>query len=56
MLNRYGTVWMASVVAETLAYGNAEGGAEEREKLYTVFTQIGYPAASYLQQERAFSL
>jgi hypothetical protein len=55
LLNRYGTVWMAGAVAETLVYGNAEGGAEDREKLQIVLTQLGR-AAAYPQQERALAL
>ena len=55
-LNRYGTVWMAGIAAETLIYGNAEGGAEDRQKLQTMLIQMGRPAAIYQQQERAFTL
>lgn len=55
MLNRYGTVWMAGIAAETLVYGNAEGGAEDRQKLRTVLAQVGRLAA-FEQQERAFAL
>jgi hypothetical protein len=55
LLNRYGTVWMAGAVAETLVYGNAEGGAEDREKLQIVLTQLGRSPA-YPKQERAFAL
>lgn len=56
LLNRYGTVWMAGMAAETLVYGNAEGGAEDRQKLHAILTQIGSPAAIYPQKERAFAL
>ena len=55
LLNRYGTVWMAGAVAETLVYGDAEGGAEDREKLQIVLTQLGRSAVKD-QQERAFAL
>ncbi|MCL1467706.1 ATP-dependent Zn protease [Argonema galeatum] len=56
LLNRYGTVWMAGIVAETLVYGDAEGGAEDRQKLGTVLAQLGRPAASYPQQQRHYAL
>ena len=56
LLNRYGTLWMAGIAAETLVYGNAEGGAEDREKLAIVLTQLGHPTISYQQQERSFTL
>lgn len=56
MLNRYGTVWMAGAVAETLVYGDAQGGAEDREKLRIILAQLGRPTDSYQQQERALSL
>lgn len=55
-LNRYGTVWMAGIAAETLVYGNAEGGAEDRQKLGTILAQLGRPGSFYQQQERAFAL
>jgi hypothetical protein len=56
ILNRYGTVWMAGAVAETLVYGNTEGGAEDRMKLRTILAQLGRPAATYQQQEKALTL
>lgn len=56
MLNRYGTVWMAGMVAETLVYGDAEGGADDHQKLRTLLAQLGRPEAAYQAQERSFSL
>ena len=32
-LDRFCTVWMAGIAAETLAYGSAEGGAEDYQQL-----------------------
>ncbi len=32
-VERFYTVWMAGIAAETLVYGSAEGGIEDREKL-----------------------
>ena len=40
LLDKYCTVWMAGIAAETLAYGNAEGGAEDRAKLQAVLKAI----------------
>lgn len=40
MLDRYCTVWMAGIAAETIAYSNATGGAEDRLKLQAVLNQI----------------
>ncbi len=56
LLNRYGTVWMAGIAAETLVYGNAEGGAEDREKLATVLMKLKGSFTSFQQQERSFTL
>lgn len=56
LLNRYGTVWMAGIAAETLIYGNAEGGAEDREKLGTVLIKLKGSSISFQQQERSFTL
>ncbi|MBD2180970.1 ATP-dependent Zn protease [Planktothrix sp. FACHB-1355] len=56
LLNRYGIVWMAGIAAETLIYGNAEGGAEDRQKLATLLEKLGRPVSEYPQQERSFAL
>lgn len=40
LLDKYFTVWMAGIAAETLVYGNAEGGAEDRAKLGAVLRRI----------------
>ncbi len=52
MLDRYCTIWMAGVAAETLAYGSAEGGADDRQKLRTVLTPLGFSASAQAQKER----
>lgn len=44
-LDRYCTVWMAGIAAEILIYGNAEGGAEDRQILRTVLSQLKLPVA-----------
>jgi hypothetical protein len=56
ILHRYGTVWMAGIAAEVLVYGNAEGGAEDREKLGITLAQLGNSALNYSQQERHYIL
>jgi len=52
LLNRYCTIWMAGVAAETLAYGNAEGGADDRQKIRTVLTSLGFSASAQEQKQR----
>lgn len=56
VFHRYGTIWMAGIAAEVLVYGNAEGGAEDREKLGITLTQLGNPSVNYAQKERHFIL
>jgi hypothetical protein len=52
LLDRYCTIWMAGGVAETLAYGSAEGGADDRQKLRTVLTPLGFSASTQEQKQR----
>lgn len=52
MLDQYCTIWMAGVAAETLAYGNAEGGADDRQKLRTVLADLGLSAPTQEQKQR----
>ena len=54
--DRYCTIWMAGIAAETLTYGEAEGGADDRQKLRAVLAQLGLPAAECQQKERLASL
>lgn len=56
ILNRYGIVWMAGIAAETLIYGNVEGGTEDRQKLGSLLENLGRPLSEYPQQERSFTL
>jgi hypothetical protein len=52
IVQRYCTVWMAGIAAENLAYGSAEGGAEDRQKLQEVLSAMGRSVNECLQQER----
>ncbi len=39
LFDRYCAVWMAGGVAETLVYSNAEGGADDLQKLRSIWTE-----------------
>jgi len=52
LVDRYCTIWMAGMAAETLVYSNAEGGGDDRQKLRAVLTQLGLSADEGLQKER----
>lgn len=52
LLDRYCTIWMAGVAAETLVYGSAEGGADDRQKIRTVLTPLGFSASACDQKQR----
>jgi hypothetical protein len=52
LLDRYCTIWMAGIAAETLSYGDIQGGMDDRQKLRLVLTKLGLPAAECLQKER----
>ncbi|NET36236.1 MAG: ATP-dependent Zn protease [Cyanothece sp. SIO1E1] len=45
LLNRYCQVWMAGVAAEALTYGSAAGGADDRQKIRTLWLQLQKPLA-----------
>lgn len=51
-LERFCNVWMAGIAAENLVYGNAEGGAEDREKLTSALMALGRPISQCQQQEK----
>jgi hypothetical protein len=53
MLDRYCTVWMAGIAAETLVYNDAEGGADDRSKLSAVLSSLGL-SNSVCQQKQRF--
>jgi hypothetical protein len=44
-LERFCTVWMAGIAAETIVYGSAEGGVEDRQKLKEALFALGRPVS-----------
>jgi IS1 family transposase len=42
-LDRYCKVWMAGIAAETLVYGNAEGGGDDRQKFRLLWAHLRRP-------------
>ncbi|HBE21437.1 MAG TPA: ATP-dependent Zn protease, partial [Cyanobacteria bacterium UBA11367] len=52
ILDRFCTVWMAGIAAETLVYGNAEGGNEDREQLRQALISFGYSPTECAVKER----
>ncbi|KAB8331186.1 ATP-dependent Zn protease [Scytonema tolypothrichoides VB-61278] len=55
-LDRYCTIWMAGIAAETLVYENSEGGADDRSKLLMVLTNLGFSESSSEQKQRFCTL
>ncbi|MBL1174495.1 ATP-dependent Zn protease [Pantanalinema sp. GBBB05] len=52
VLDRYCTVWMAGVAAESTTYGDVQGGKDDRQVLRAVLHQRGLPPAESEQAER----
>lgn len=52
LVDRYCTVWMAGVAAETLVYGGAEGGADDRQKFQALWQQLQRPFVECQQKQR----
>ncbi|MBD1843649.1 ATP-dependent Zn protease [Cyanobacteria bacterium FACHB-63] len=52
LIERYCTVWMSGIAAEQLAYGNSEGGADDRQKFRETLVKLGIPASELPQRER----
>lgn len=52
LLNSYCIIWMAGIAAEMLAYDSAEGGADDRQKIRTVLTKLGFSTAVQEQKQR----
>ncbi|HEY9596176.1 MAG TPA: ATP-dependent Zn protease [Cyanophyceae cyanobacterium] len=51
-IERFCTVWMAGIAAETLIYGSAEGGGEDRQKLREALALLGRPVNEAVIKER----
>jgi hypothetical protein len=51
-IDRYCTVWMAGIAAETLVYGNAEGGGNDRQMLYALWNALRRSPAEAALKER----
>ncbi len=51
-LDRFCTVWMAGIAAETLTYSNPEGGREDRQQLRNALLSFGYSPNDYPVKER----
>ncbi|MUL38881.1 ATP-dependent Zn protease [Gloeocapsopsis dulcis] len=56
LLDRYCTIWMAGIAAETLVYDCAEGGTDDRQHLHTVLSSLGFSATSVELKQRFCSL
>lgn len=52
ILDRYCTVWMAGIVAETLVFNDAQGGTDDKSKLAGVLAGLGFSAAASEQKQR----
>lgn len=55
ILERYYTIWMAGIAAETLVYQNASGGADDKNKLIGVLKSLGC-SESACNQKKRFSI
>jgi hypothetical protein len=56
LLDRYCAIWMAGGVAESLVYGDVQGGADDRQKLQAVLAQLRLPIPERQQKERLAAL
>lgn len=52
LLDRYCLVLMAGIAAETLVYGNAEGGGDDRQTLRALWSQLRRPEAEAEQKQK----
>lgn len=52
LIDRYCTVWMAGIAAETLVYSAAEGGGDDRQKLRLLWNQLQRSAGEAVLKER----
>lgn len=52
LIDRLSTVWMAGIAAETLTYGEAKGGSDDREKLAATLDYFGRPESEIPLKQR----
>lgn len=52
LIERLSTVWMAGIAAETIFYGEVQGGESDRQQLREVLKLAGLPNSTYTQKER----
>lgn len=52
LLHRYATIWMAGIAAETLLYGTAEGGDDDRIQLRSILSQLRPAVTDISARER----
>ncbi|MDP5017062.1 ATP-dependent Zn protease [Anabaena sp. UHCC 0187] len=52
MLDRYCTIWMAGIAAESLVFNSAEGGNDDKSKLTEILQVLGFSEAVYQQKQR----
>lgn len=52
-LERCCTVWMAGIAAETIVYGSANGGIEDRQKVREAVISLGRPQSEFELKERS---
>ncbi len=56
LLQQYCTVWMAGIAAEKLMYDRAEGGSEDRQKLWGILFIAGNQQQEIVRQENSAAL
>jgi hypothetical protein len=52
LVERFCTMWMAGIAAETLVYGNTEGGESDRQTLREILHYTGFSESTVAQKER----
>ncbi|NJR65551.1 MAG: ATP-dependent Zn protease [Leptolyngbyaceae cyanobacterium CRU_2_3] len=56
LLDRFCTALMAGAIAESIVYGDVQGGADDRQKFRTLWAQMRRPDAEGEMKERWFKL
>ncbi len=56
LVDRFSTVLMAGIAAETIVYGSVEGDRDDRDKLQKTLNSLGFSAENYQQKERRSQL